>query len=344
MRAIRITVVLFSLILISARSEQSQQSVGRSEVNRKQLFHGIEKEIGEWVERRNALDGGEQVGVDRQLAVGPKMVKTHYLASDIYLGHADPNPRPYDIWNDNCHTASNAFVLSANSQQRDARGIVVCGGNPTESAGNHTANWEVLSDGKTCIYNWGKECCYNSRSNPPDIDSESAEACVKLACDDQLGDDTRVLAAGELVEIPGASVCVRKTAGLPINQLSVIGAEFSPDKREQCFSCCDSRANSWNREEWGADRQDQFHNSCLGLCNGFFSDPNRPADKPPTRETRKARDAVLMGEFCSQRTSFFSTSDYFEQCRGCCMDNAMKGTYEHKGFNSCVDVCRSRSQ
>lgn len=199
----------------------------------------------------------------------PTIAPTHYPPSPVYLGHADPAPRPYDIYADNCHTAANAFCLARPGDTR--RGILACSREATTHHGHHTANWEVRDNGYTCLYNWGSECCWKASQVPPSLDGGLARACAQWACGDQFCDGTRCLSPGELVEIPGYSACVRETAGVPLNQLSITAARFDPADRDRCFGCCDRRADTWDPARWGETNQAEFLTHCNALCHGFFS-------------------------------------------------------------------------
>jgi hypothetical protein len=100
------------------------------------------------------------------------------------------------------------------------------------------------------------------------------------------------LPAGQLVEIPGPSACVRESQGMRANQLGV-GAwrdDNVDGRRNRCLQCCGSRAEMWagyilfrnegNRMyttrsdvEQAAlrARQTEFRDQCETLCRGFYN-------------------------------------------------------------------------
>jgi len=256
-----------------------------------------------------------------------------------YQGHADPRPRPYDIWIDNCHTAANAFCL-ADPALTNQRGILACGGNPQNSPAHHTANWEVTPDGWTCIYNWGQSCCWVADAIPPDISFGDGQACAQWACGDQYGNGTQVLQPGQLVEIPGYAACVRETAGLSLNALSVMGADFSSSNRNSCLDCCDRRADMWlpgdsQPGSVGYQQKLDFLRTCKQLCNGFFGNNSEPV--PQINDSL----AIRKGRQCVASTSMWVAASRYEQCRGCCLDGAQRGEYPRQHFSSCMAVCNS---
>jgi hypothetical protein len=260
--------------------------------------------------------------------------------SGAYLGHADASPRPYNIWVDNCHTAANAFCL-ADPTQCDRRGILACGGNPQGSPAHHTANWEVTPDGWTCIYNWGESCCWMANAIPPDInDGGDGQDCAQWACGAQYGGGTQVLPPGQLVEIPGYAACVRETAGLALNALSVTGADFSASNRNGCLDCCDRRADMWlpgdsQPGSTGYQQKLDFLRNCKQLCNGFFGNNSEPV--PQINDSL----AIRKGRQCVANTSMWVAASRYEQCRGCCLDGAQRGEYPRQQFSSCMAVCNS---
>jgi len=256
-----------------------------------------------------------------------------------YLGHADASPRPYNIWVDNCHTAANAFCL-ANPGLVNQRGILACGGNPQGSPAHHTANWEVTPDGWTCIYNWGESCCWEANAIPPDISAGDGQDCAQWACGAQYGGGTQVLAPGQLVEIPGYAACVRETAGLALNALSVTGADFSASNRNACLDCCDRRADMWlpgdsQPGSTGYQQKLDFLRNCKQLCNGFFGNNSEPV--PHINDSL----AIRKGRQCVDSTSMWSAGSRYEQCRGCCLDGAQRGEYPRQQFSSCMAVCNA---
>lgn len=252
--------------------------------------------------------------------------------TDAGVGHSLPDTWDYNIWASNCHTAANQFVLQCAPSH--TCGVVACGGDPTTSIAHHTINWELRPDGQTCLYGWGQGCCWAGTSNPPVLTGATAQSCVRALCLGQDGPDTRPLPAGQTVEIPGFSACVREAAGRPVNSISVSGANFSDSNRTSCLSCCDRRADAWP-VTWGADRKVEFLRNCQTLCNGFFG--NNTAAVPHFHDSL----AVRAGRACVAGTSTWSFSSRYEQCRGCCLDKAQVGEYPRANFSSCMAVCNS---
>jgi len=203
-------------------------------------------------------------------------LRAQYQRDIAPRGHAEPVPNPYDIYSDNCHTAANRTVCSARDKSKV--GILACGGDPKTSPEHHTANWLLLGNGEACIYNWGRSCCWKDTGSPPNIASGPGLACAKQACATQYCDDTRCLAAGEKVEMPGPLVCTVVAAGGKPNGIYIENPDYSPANRPACLDCCDKRTKYWDTIGWTGDREkkrledkQKFSEKCRKYCNGFFS-------------------------------------------------------------------------
>lgn len=257
-------------------------------------------------------------------------------ACDIHLGHEDSQCVGYDIWSANCHTAANNFCR-LNPDKIDRIGILSCTSLAPSSPAGHTANWEVKPDGEACIYNWGTACCWaTDGAIPPDISQGRGQECAQRACGTQYGVDTTVtLPAGQLVETPGHAVCAGSQA-----MRDQYGASASG-----CFTCCDERASYWSSwcrpaPEGGVgptlslaqcfEQRQSFLQQCQILCNGYY--------EAGQGGTANLTLAERQGRACYASTSLFSAASYFEQCRGCCLDNAGR-TYAPADYPACVAQC-----
>ena len=249
-------------------------------------------------------------------------------------GHAGP-PDPYNIYVWNCHSATNLCTLTA--PQGEQRGALVCGTGAVNTPAVHSASWGVFNWGGnawSCIYNWGNACCWQAGVTPPNVAGGDGQRCARWACGDQYNAaQTTTLPAGQMVEIPGYSACVREVTTGRVNKLGVNSDEVStamanaPANQASCLACCDRRGNMWNGS--GYDRQNlrlDFMNNCRTLCNGFFG------------------NGVTLGaqygaSQCVPSTTTWSWSSRYEQCRGCCLDGAIGGRYPTQDTNSCLAVC-----
>jgi len=246
-----------------------------------------------------------------------------------YLGHADPKQRPYDIWSENCHSAANAFCR-ADPEKSDRRGILKCGGDPKKRATHHTANWEIL-ERSTCIYNWGRACCWDDTTNPPFIYWGQGRACAYWACQDQYDFlDTQVYKAGELVEEPGAEVCAREQYRK--NGESWFNRKFSS---QECDACCKERGNLWNSKKWGYDKKLHFLIGCRTQCS--VAAGNRGKYSGSDRS-----DGAQAGEMCSADSTFFSLQRYRYQCENCCASFRWTSLFEKFSETDCLAVCRAK--
>lgn len=227
-------------------------------------------------------------------------------------GHnASHHPAGYNIWAVNCHTQANSFVAQA-AARGVAAGILACDGAAEQSPQHHTANWSLIGDGMTCVYNWGSSCCWQGESSPPDTSSGLANQCARWACGDQYkADKTQAMEAGKLIEAPGPQACAIEAAGGPANMLPGTavtalterrrtksdtlqvpasaqlpeGASltFTPDRLEPCLGCCAERARLWSGNaaasvtpNLAAGREDTFRRQCASACRySFGADENR---------------------------------------------------------------------
>lgn len=186
-------------------------------------------------------------------------------------------PEPYNIWTRNCHTAANKFICATNDKSRV--GVVACrGADSPNRIGGHTPNWIVLSKGQTCIYNWGRSCCWNAMETPPNIASGEGKKCAETACGKQYCTETSCMSAGEYVEWPDTGICSLVAAGGKPNHPEYLELDFNPGKKEECLRCCDSRADHWpNKEPWLSNKRREFENQrkefrlkCQNGCRNIF--------------------------------------------------------------------------
>lgn len=188
----------------------------------------------------------------------------------------------YDIWQANCHTAANVAVCSSPHNT----GIIVCGGTPEGpgNPGDHTFNYKTDTDEHgnvtTTYWNWGKSCGPCAGAPPATFGGTDCHStCVKDFCDKQWdgGTDERCLPPGDMVEIPGPSVCVTEVS-------QAHGGSFASSLFDECKACCNSRAGTWpNRPGYcqrGVDSED-FRAACTYLCEGFFLNGHPGGVRPP---------------------------------------------------------------
>lgn len=231
-------------------------------------------------------------------------------------GHNTPHHQSqYNIWSLNCHTQANNFVARAGASGVPA-GILACDGNPEQSAQYHTANWAVMKEGLTCVYNWGSSCCWTAVASPPDIASGKGNHCARWACGDQYkADMTRAMEAGKLVESPGPHVCAVEAAGGPATLLPGMAVTaltervrtnaetvnvpayphhpegavltFTPERLDACLTCCKDRADLWSgnaaasvTSSLATGREDTFRRQCSSACRYAFSTPENR--QPPS--------------------------------------------------------------
>lgn len=215
------------------------------------------------------------------------------------------HPSEYNIWSVNCHTESNLFAAMAFARGVPG-GILACKGTPQTSPGYHTAAWAQTPEGQTCIYNYGRPCCWDGTALPPNIESGRGLQCAQQACGNQyVKGVTRVMPPGELVESPGSHVCATEAAGAPLTILPGAaidalservrtGAEtiqaratpthpdgatltFTPDRLKACLKCCGGRAGMWSGAVKSSPnpamhqaRQQDFQRSCQTACRAVF--------------------------------------------------------------------------
>ena len=178
--------------------------------------------------------------------------------------HCDPDSdMRYDIWQANCHTAANVAVCESPLNT----GVVICGGHPElhNNPGDHTFAYRIDGDGNTVYWNWGETCGPCPGAPPVDLTGNDCHSnCVRQFCDEQYagGWGARCLPPGQMVEIPGPSVCATQVSRDNGNSFdsSLIGA---------CRTCCDNRANAWpnsaNYCQRGADSEN-FRAACKYVC------------------------------------------------------------------------------
>ncbi|TBR17970.1 hypothetical protein EPO15_15780 [bacterium] len=215
------------------------------------------------------------------------------------------HPSGYNIWAVNCHTQANSFVAQAAGLGLSA-GILACDGAAEASPQHHTANWAIIGDGMTCVYNWGSSCCWQGESSPPDTSSGLANKCARWACGDQYNaEKTQAMESGKLIEAPGPQACAIEAAGGPANMLpgaavtalterrrtksdtvSVPASPqlpdgatltFTPDRLEACHRCCAQRAELWSgnaaasvTKNLADGREDKFRRQCASACRYSF--------------------------------------------------------------------------
>lgn len=215
-------------------------------------------------------------------------------------------PSAYNIWALNCHSEANMFAAHAEARGLEG-GILACKGDPEKSPAFHTANWINTGGGRTCIVNYGQQCCFSGGGSPPEIGSGMAKQCAQWACGSQYDPaETRALERGKLVESPGAHACAVEVAGGPVTLMrgpaiqalverSKTGSDtvrvppstghpdeivltFSPDRLDPCLKCCDTRAGMWSGAEGASvtknlasGREDQFRRQCLSACRTAFA-------------------------------------------------------------------------
>jgi len=210
----------------------------------------------------------------------PQQAPQQSLSCPI-VGHGDQKAgrgERYNIWQENCHNAADAFVNAAS----DRSGVLVCGGDPVKSPQHHTANWILFDDSWSCIYNWGDRCCWKGAANPPDISSGDGQGCAKWACGPQYRgasepEPTRVMPTGKLVEDAGAMVCVRTAALGRAYGTPGPDANYSASKKPACLTCCAERADGWRVDPGARDkaqsdaRRESFRSKCSAACSGFLN-------------------------------------------------------------------------
>ena len=231
------------------------------------------------------------------------------------VGHNTQNqPAVYDIWALNCHSQANLFVAIATHRGIEA-GVLACQGDPMESPAYHTANWALDGKGRTCVYNWGQQCCWDASVAPPDIVSGPGNACARAACGAQYhAAQTRAMPAGIMVESPGPQSCAIFAAGGPLNmqkgraiaaltERGTTGAgtvrvpvhpdlpegallNFSQDRLDTCNACCETRAELWSGNKAASTtlrlaqaREKKFRTQCLSACRYAFSAAKSSADE-----------------------------------------------------------------
>ena len=231
------------------------------------------------------------------------------------VGHNAPNqPALYDIWALNCHSQANLFVAMATNAGVEA-GVLACQGDPMESPAYHTAGWALAGRGRTCIYNWGRQCCWDAAVSPPNVVNGPGNACAREACGAQYhAAQTRALPEGILVESPGPQSCAIFAAGGPLNmqkgraiaalvERGSTGAgtvrvpvhpdlpegallTFSQDRLNPCYACCDQRADMWSGNQAASvtlrmakAREQKFRTQCTTMCRRVFSSTKSSADE-----------------------------------------------------------------
>ena len=188
------------------------------------------------------------------------------VPESLYSGpradHLTSSESTYNIWQNNCHTATNTVIAN----HPGSAGAVACGGNPERDPGHHTFVYVRQPDGTTKYHNWGAACgpCLGAppASYAPAASPDACHLeCAQRFCDDQFSGETRSLAAGRLVEIPGPSVCYRQ-------------ATRANGNRDSCTACCDTRAEMWSEFEptYRAVGQggESFRRACYHFCRANF--------------------------------------------------------------------------
>jgi len=182
--------------------------------------------------------------------------------------HCDPgSDMRYDIWQANCHTAANVAVCSSPLNT----GVVICGGQPEahNNPGDHTFNYVIGADGNTTYWNWGNTCGPCPGAPPQNLSGDDCHSnCVRQFCADQYngGFAARCLPPGQMVEIPGPSVCATQIS-------RDNGGSFDASLVGPCRACCDARADVWPNSAQYCQRgtdSESFRAACKYLCEGFF--------------------------------------------------------------------------
>lgn len=274
---------LFYLVLFSFCSIKALPEVEHSRFKDAETFH--EREIlGRPIAETNSkpiapFTLSDQLmkgyGHDSFIELPPKKISTPSRAASMNVtpmeGHDRGDSTGYDVWTANCHTATNNCIMNDNTHT----GALICGGHPEKQwePAHHTACWRV-TEGKTCVFNWGQKRCFNNTKMPPDINNPETLAAAKWACffgtsKDQFTADgwdgnTRFLPVGQTVEQPGYIACILevKKSELPI---------FS--KQGSCVQCCSTRIQTWldqwNKHKIPGDPQ-TFKSRCEEFCKGYF--------------------------------------------------------------------------
>jgi hypothetical protein len=249
-------------------------------------------------------------------------------------GHAGP-PDPYNIYIWNCHSNTNLCTLSAPASE--TRGALVCHSGAINTPAHHSASWATFNlNGVdwSCIYNYGRSCCWQAAGDPPDISSGDGRTCAQWACGTQYNaGQTQTLPAGQLVEVPGYSACVREIVTAP-NDIGVSAEEVSTAlddamaNQVACRNCCDRRGSLWDHTGFDVPAMVQdFMTHCYTMCDGFFANGASTGTQYGSSE-------------CVPSTTFWSVHSRYEQCRGCCLDGAVDGSYGSADVNDCLAVCR----
>lgn len=204
--------------------------------------------------------------------------------------HCDPSsPTDYDISQRNCHLAANTSV----SNSPETNGIVICGGKPEGSRNpqDHTFNYQLLPDGNTTYWNWGKQCPFGPCEGKPPIGVQGAlppgchRDCVEWGCGNQFSStpgkttppDERILPPGKTVEDPSPDACLKEILEIRSKRTEMDENDDSKDLAA-CYKCCDWRANFWpnNIPEYyqlGKDSED-YRAACKNACaNGLGAEP-----------------------------------------------------------------------
>lgn len=185
----------------------------------------------------------------------------------VVVSHKEERPPEwfYDIFRNNCHTAANKGVAESPTDT----GIVACvpastGVGPRgKGIGGHTFNY-VIKDGNTSYWNWGPPPCECPGTPPASYAPEGCHrTCVERMCLGQFdAGSTKALPVGQLVEVPGPSICAAQT--------------FEADGTvDDCNACCDERADT----PWGGPPtdpldavRDSYRRDCQSFCTSFFSE------------------------------------------------------------------------
>ncbi len=239
--------------------------------------------------------------------------------------HCDPaSDMRYDIWQANCHTAANAGVLADPTHT----GIVVCGGQPeiTWNPGDHTYNYKIdPAANATTYWNWGESCGPCPGAPPKTFNARNMSchtACVKKFCGDQFSRDTRTKPVGQMVEIPGPSVCASEIS-------KKHGGAFDASYQSACLGCCDRRADTWPNIprycQRNTDRED-FRKACKYLCQGFFSAPPPTCPYQPSVQACTAQGAQSPGQIWLQCQSVVAGYKLSGTATQACLTDCMNRT------------------
>lgn len=135
---------------------------------------------------------------------------------------------------------------------------------------------------------------------------------------------------------------------IPLNTNPVTACALNTTHRSQsqsianyqsCLGCCRNRLQYHISNN--IPMVPQWWSQCRDACRGNLaptSVDNTTISNPGSNDSL----AISHGRYCASQASFWSASSYHEQCRGCCLDGAQKGSYPRANFSSCMAVCNAQ--